>query len=185
MKNYSICIYGNPVLRIKAKPVSYVDKGIRKLADEMVKVMFEKKGVGLAAQQIGELARIFVMHVPPEYDVLEKGGERLNPEIKTPLAMINHVIVEHSGSYIDTEECLSVPEIWAEVKRAFEIKVNFLDLDGKKQQVTLKGLMARVVQHELDHLDGVLFVDRLPTIKKMLLKEKLIELQEKVSQAKK
>ncbi len=178
MKNYHICIYGDPILRVKAKPVSGVDKQMRRLADQMIKIMFEKKGVGLAAQQIGETNRIFVMHVPPEYDVAEKGAPRLNPDITTPMVMINPVIIGQKDVYIDTEGCLSVPEIWAEVKRAFEVTVEFLDINGKKNKVNLKGLMARVVQHEIDHLDGVLFVDRISPIKRMMLKEKLKKLQE-------
>lgn len=168
-----ICKYGHPVLRVKADPVGKVDRSINKLADAMIEMMLQRNGVGLAAQQVGEKIRIFVMYVPPQYDVAEPGGKRLNPEINVPTVVINPVLLARKGRQIDKEGCLSIPEIFEPVLRAYEVSLAFLDLQGRERQVKACGLMARVIQHELDHLDGVLFVDRLSAIKKISLAARL------------
>lgn len=178
-----ICKYGNPVLRVKADPVDRVSPAVGRLASEMTELMLRANGVGLAAQQVGATTRVFVMHVPPQYDLVESGaeekgaGRRLNPEINTPLVMINPVILSKGGFQTAKEGCLSVPGIFEPVHRAHEVSVAFLDLHGKESRLTLRGLMARVVQHELDHLDGVLFVDRLSTFKKITLAASLKRLK--------
>ena len=172
-----ICKYGNPILRIKASPVKSIEKDVKKLAAAMIELMIEKKGVGLAAQQVGETIRIFSMYVPPQYDFAAADGRRLNPEINEPIAMINPVLLARSGTQSDKEGCLSIPEIFAPVRRADEVSVSFLDLRGRQRQVKVKGLMARVIQHELDHLDGILFVDRISAIKRISLAGKLRKLK--------
>ncbi|MDO9543404.1 MAG: peptide deformylase [Kiritimatiellia bacterium] len=168
-----IHIYGNPVLRVKASPVKSINKDVGKLANAMLELMIEKHGVGLAAQQVGETIRIFAMYVPPQYDFAVPDGQRLNPEINEPLVMINPVLLSRTGARSEKEGCLSIPEIFVPVRRAYEVLVSFLDLRGRQRQVKVKGLMARVIQHELDHLDGILFVDRISAIKRISLAGRL------------
>lgn len=177
-----ICIYGNPILRAKALPIKSIDKNVKMLAAGMLDLMEQKKGVGLAAQQVGETIRIFTMHVPPQYDLDGPNGKRLNPEINGPLVMINPGLLSRQGAQSQEEGCLSVPEIFAPVRRAYEVLVSFLDINGKQKQFNLKGLMARVIQHELDHLDGILFVDRLSTLKKISVSAKLKQLKRAAEQ---
>jgi len=168
-----IYTYGNPVLRVKAAPVANIDSGVKKLAAGMVELMLQKNGVGLAAQQVGQAARIFVMHVPVQYDLDKPAGNRLNPEINAPLVIINPVLLEKKGRQLDKEGCLSIPDIFVPVQRAYEVSLSCLDVHGKERRITLRGLMARVVQHETDHLDGILFVDRISAIKKISISARL------------
>ena len=177
-----IYTYGSPVLRVKAVPVADIDSGVKKLAGNMLELMLQKNGVGLAAQQVGKTIRIFVMFVPPKYDLDKSDGQRLNPEINDPLVMVNPVLKERKGAQSEKEGCLSVPEIFAPVHRAYEVSVSFLDLHGKQLQIKARGLMARVIQHELDHLDGILFVDRVSAIKKISLAAKLKKLKRATEQ---
>lgn len=170
---YSFCIYGNPILRQPATPVAGIDRAIRELARDMLEIMAEKRGVGLAAQQIGQTRQICTVGFDPKFDVAEAGGPRLNPEAPLPLVMINPSILERAGMKTDTEGCLSVPEVWAPVHRAWEISVAFRNLEGEEQTLRARGLLARVIQHELDHLNGVLFVDRVSPVKKITLSGKL------------
>ena len=172
-----IYTYGNPVLRVKAVPVANIDSGVKKLADAMIEIMMQKNGVGLAAQQVGKTIRVFVMYVPPQYDLDKPDGKRLNPEINDPLVIINPVLKDRKGAQSEKEGCLSIPEIFAPVHRAYEVAVSFLDLRGKQRQINARGLMARVIQHELDHLDGILFVDRVSAIKKISLAARLKRLK--------
>lgn len=177
---YPFCTYGHPVLRQPAEPVVLIDKAIRILAADMLEIMGARKGVGLAAQQIGQTMQICTVGFDPQYDVAEPGGPRLNPEVDLPLIMLNPVILSRMGAKTDTEGCLSVPEIWAPVHRAWEISVQFLNLKGDMQVLRAKGLLARVIQHELDHLKGVLFVDRVSAVKKISLTGKLRRMKQKV-----
>lgn len=172
-----ICKYGDPVLRIKAGPVKNIDKDVRKLAGAMIELMMQKNGVGLAAQQVGKTIRIFAMYVPPQYDFVKPDDKRLNPEINDPIVMINPVLLSRTGTQSEKEGCLSIPDIFVPVRRAYEVLVSFLDLRGQQRQLMAKGLMARVIQHELDHLDGILFVDRISAIKKISLAAKLRKLK--------
>jgi peptide deformylase len=132
------------VLREKAKPVSSITPNIIKLLDNMKDTMYEANGVGLAAPQIGVSKRVVVI------DVGEGLLELLNPEI---IAM--------NGEEIDTEGCLSIPGVQGEVKRAAEVTVKALNREGKEFEIKGTGLLARALQHEIDHLEGILFVDRL------------------------
>jgi len=162
-----LCTYGDPVLRKKAAPIARIDNGVRGLADAMLRTMAERRGVGLAAQQVGRTIRICVIDVPADADVAEPGGPRLNPEVVFPLIMVNPVILGKAGRQRDQEGCLSIPDIWAPVLRAAEVSVSYLDLKGESRRLTVRGLLARAVQHELDHLEGVLFVDRVSPVKKI------------------
>ncbi len=176
---YSFCIYGHPVLRQPAVPVPRIDREIQVLAQDMLEIMGERKGAGLAAQQIGQTIQICTVGFDPQHDVAEPGGPRLNPDTALPLVMINPNILSRSGAHTDTEGCLSVPDIWAPVYRAWEVSVAFLDLNGDKQTLLARGLLARAIQHELDHLNGVLFVDRVSAVKKITLTGKLKRMKKK------
>ena len=135
---------GNPVLKEHCTPVERVDKRLRKLLDDMAETMYEADGVGLAAPQVGEPIRMIVIDVQDEHGLIE---------------LINPVITYREGEAVDTEGCLSVPNLFGEVERAANVKVEFLNRRGKKQHLTATGLLARCIQHECDHLEGQLFID--------------------------
>lgn len=135
---------GNPVLKQVCTPIERVDKKLRKLLDDMAETMYENDGVGLAAPQIGKAIQAVVIDCQDEAGLIE---------------LINPEITYREGSATDTEGCLSVPDIYGEVTRAAKVKVEFLNRRGKKQHLTATGLLARCIQHELDHLNGQLFID--------------------------
>lgn len=137
-----ICQAGNPVLKQTAAPVERIDKSIRVLLDNMAETMYQANGVGLAAPQVGESIRVVVIDI----------GEGL-------IELINPKITYREGVELDTEGCLSVPEVYGEVERSAKVRVEFLNRRGKRQVVTARGLLARCIQHELDHLEGQLFID--------------------------
>jgi len=168
-----ICTYGNPILRKKAEEVKIVNDEIRALAKEMLETMYEERGVGLAAEQVGRSERMFVIDIPPDSDIGE-GDVRDNPEVEMPLILINPKITGHTDDVqIGEEGCLSFPEIFANVERWYEVDAEYTDLDGIVRQLHAKGLLSRAVQHELDHLDGILLVDRMSHVKKVALGGKL------------
>ena len=139
---------GAAVLKEICQPVERIDNKIKRLLDNMAETMYEAEGVGLAAPQVGIPIRVVVMDV----------GNGL-------IEMINPEIIEREGLVSDSEGCLSIPNIFGEVERSEKVTVSFLNRRGKKQQITGTGLLARCIQHELDHLDGVLFIDRARTIR--------------------
>lgn len=163
MSDRSIYTYGSQVLRKRAEPVEAVTPALQKLADEMIETMYEASGVGLAAPQVGESVRLFVM------DVSRDEGK------KNPLVFFNPEIIEASTRKETAEEgCLSVPDVWAEVTRPEVITVRALDRDGKPFELkNIDGLAARCVQHEIDHLNGVLFVDKISATDRMLNESRL------------
>ncbi len=152
--------YPDSVLRCHAKPVEGVNREIWKLIDDMAETMYDAPGIGLAANQVGELKRVVVIDI-------QKEGESTGL-----IALVNPEIVEKKGNIAVEEGCLSVPEFFSEVKRAEEVRVRALDLDGKEIEIDAKGLLAVVLQHEIDHLDGKLFIDRLNPIKREIFKRK-------------
>jgi len=157
----SVCIYGNPVLRKKAQPVAEVTAEIRALADRMFGIMYAEEGIGLAAEQVGHTEAIFVLDVPSDADKNEKGLPN-NPGVKMPQAFINPEIIGASEEMSVAEEgCLSFPKLYVPVRRPSEVVLRYLDRDGNPQVVNAKGLLARAIQHELDHLNGVLLVDHM------------------------
>ena len=153
--------YGDPILRQKAAPVPTVTPEIREVIDAMFDCMYGERGIGLAAPQVGIPLRIFVV------DVEGESGER------SKLALVNPVVKEAAGSIVGEEGCLSIPGIHADVKRHAEVVFEGLDEQGARVVVRAEGLLARALQHELDHLDGVLFIDRLSPIRRKLLEPKL------------
>lgn len=135
---------GNPVLKQVCKPIEKINKQLKKLMDDMAETMYKNDGVGIAAPQVGKAIRLVVIDCQDEHGLLE---------------LINPVITFREGTVTDTEGCLSVPDIYGEVERAAKVSVEFLNRRGKKQQLTATGLLARCIQHELDHLEGQLFID--------------------------
>lgn len=162
-----ICVYGNPVLRKKSEPVKEVTAEIRTLADRMLGIMYAQEGIGLAAEQIGHTEAIFVLDIPPAADKNELGLPN-NPGVKMPQAFINPEIIGASAEMSVAEEgCLSFPKLYVPVKRPAEVVLRYLDRDGNQQVVNAKGLLARAIQHELDHLNGVLLVDHMSPAMKL------------------
>jgi peptide deformylase len=150
-----ILIIPDKRLRLVSKPVAKIDAATRKLVEEMFETMYDAPGIGLAAIQIGEARRIVTM------DLAKKD------EPKEPQVFINPEIVSHSGDKnIHEEGCLSIPEYYEEVERPAAVKLRYLDLDGKPHEVDAEGLLATCIQHEIDHLDGVLFIDHISKLKR-------------------
>ncbi|HEY3279609.1 MAG TPA: peptide deformylase [Gemmatimonadales bacterium] len=149
-------LLGSPILRERAAPVARVDDELRRLVDDLFETMHAAKGVGLAANQIGDARRVAVVDV----------GEDDPP----PLVLINPKIVEQGDELAIAEEgCLSIPDIFGDVERPARVVVEALDRDGKAYRVDAHGFKARAIQHEIDHLDGVLFLDHLSAVKRGLL----------------
>jgi peptide deformylase len=143
----------DPVLRKKAIKIRRADDGLRKLADDMFETMLEAPGVGLAAPQIGKSIRLIVVHVPED----EEDGTK-----ETSLKLINPEIIKSSGSQLGPEGCLSIPGWAGDVERAETVTVKAIDMDNRPVRIKAHGYLARVLQHEIDHLDGILFPDRIP-----------------------
>jgi len=179
----SICTYGNPVLRKKALAINEVTDEIRGLAQEMLETMYLERGVGLAAEQVGRTERMFVIDIPPESDT-DDAGRRENPDVQMPMVLINPKITGHTEDIqMGPEGCLSFPDIFVSVERWYEIDAEYMDLEGVIRQVHAVGLLARAIQHELDHLDGILLVDRMSPVKKVTLSGKLKRLVKETQQA--
>ena len=152
------------MLRRAAKPISDISDQVVRLAEDMTETMFARGGIGLAAPQVGESVSIAVVD-------LSLGEER-----GRTLVLINPEVLDQEGEWIYEEGCLSIPEVRADVARPQKIGVRFLDIDGNPHEIEAEGMLARVILHEVDHLDGVLFVDRLPPLKRHLLKPKLLRI---------
>ena len=148
-----IILEGDPRLRQKAVKIKRVDAGLRRLAEDMYETMLDAPGIGLAAPQVGILLRLITVEVPDDYE--EEGSKGAS------LILINPEIVKATGSQIDPPEgCLSIPNWIGNVPRAQRIVVKARDLDFKEIRVRAEGMVARALQHEIDHLDGILFTDR-------------------------
>ena len=153
----------HPVLKTKAKPVARVDDGLRRLAADMFETMYKAPGIGLAAPQVGVSERLIVLDVAD-------GDER------GPMTLVNPEIVWRSSDRATAEEgCLSLPGHFADVTRPQQLKVSYLTEQGLERQLEAEGLLARCVQHEIDHLDGILFVDHLTALKRNMILRKLIK----------
>jgi peptide deformylase len=150
--------YGDPVLRMKAKPVGAITPAIRAMVDDMIETMYEEVGIGLAASQVGILLRLMV--------VGDEGGGAAR-------GLVNPVIAESGGLVTAEEGCLSIPGVFAPVTRAAWVKLEARDLDGQPVSIHARGLQARVFQHEMDHLDGILFIDRLEPVARDRIKRKI------------
>ncbi len=159
-----ILVAPDPRLKKVADPVTQVDDEIRQLMDDMLETMYEAPGIGLAAPQVGLLKRVIVVDVAPE------GAE---PQ---PYRMVNPTLTwvsDEDGSY--NEGCLSLPEHYADVVRPAAIRVAYLDPDGQEQELEAEGVLATCIQHEIDHLDGILFVDHISALKRNMILRKLLK----------
>jgi peptide deformylase len=154
----------DPRLKKKSLPVETVDAGVRQLMDDMLETMYDAPGIGLAAPQVGVLKRVIVLDIDRE-------------DTKTgPLFMANPEIVEASDEDLSYEEgCLSVPDHYSDVVRPAKVTVRYLDRDGKQQDLACDGLLATCVQHEIDHLDGILFIDHISALKRNMILRKLLK----------
>ena len=172
--------YGEPVLRKKGARIESVTADIKKLIGDMFDTMYAHKGVGLAAQQVGmplQLTVIDVRGVTDRPSTLELNGETADVNEFMPLVLINPEIKPVSDPIPGPEGCLSFPEIYADIKRPLEVEVKALDRGGKPIAFRCGGLLARVVQHETDHLHGILFIDRMDKNTKEELRPELDGLQ--------
>jgi peptide deformylase len=155
-----ILVYPQEILRQTASPVERIDGDLQHLVDEMLETMYHARGVGLAANQIGELKQLVVMDVT------------LDDDKRGPIVLINPRILSAEGAEVDEEGCLSVPNYAAPIQRASRVQVAGYDRHGKELKIEAEGLLARCIQHELDHLQGICFVDRLNPVKKALFRKK-------------
>lgn len=162
MTNLEILTIPDAILRRKSAPVERIDAATRRFMDEMLKTMYDAPGIGLAAVQVGEPRRIITIDVARE------------EEPKNPLFLVNPEIVWSSEDERSKYEegCLSIPDYYAEVERPAKVRVRYLDYDGKQQEREVEGLLATCVQHEVDHLNGVLFIDYLSKLKRDLVVKK-------------
>lgn len=154
--------FPDPQLKRTSAPVGAITDEIRALAQDMIEVMYDEPGIGLAAPQVGEAVRLVVM----DTGWTEEGAE------KNPLVLVNPEIVEREGTLSWSEGCLSVPDYTADVERAARVRVRYQDLDGNPHEEEAFELRAVCIQHELDHLDGVLFIDRISRLKRSLYVQK-------------
>ena len=158
---YPICLYGNSVLKIKAAKVKKDEVDVIKLSDDMFETMYESQGVGLAATQINVHKQIIVIDTSEEKD--------------SPLCFINPKLIETLDEEETDEGCLSVPGIFEPIKRAKKITVQALDKEGKSFELEADGLLGVCIQHEIDHLKGILFVDYLSPLKRERIKKKMVK----------
>jgi peptide deformylase len=154
----SVRKYGDPVLRRRATEVGAITPEIRRLVADMIDTMYDEAGIGLAAPQIGVSVRLIVVS---------------DDEARDARALVNPVIVEQGGEVTAEEGCLSIPGVFAPVTRAQWVKVEATDLEGRPVALAVRGMPARVFQHELDHLDGVLFIDRLDPVARDRIKRRI------------
>jgi peptide deformylase len=172
--------YGDPILRAQGKPIEEIDDRIRELAANMIETMHAAHGVGLAAQQIGEALQLTVLDISAVEDrpsTLKLDGKDADPNSAMPLVLINPEIELHGEMEIGVEGCLSFPEITGDIERAHCVMVRAQNLEGITIQIGAGGFLARAIQHEHDHLNGILFIDRMRSAAKAALSSRLRRLQ--------
>ena len=163
MSKKKIIIEPDPILRKKCEPLENVDDDVRKLMNDMLETMYKAPGIGLAAIQVGILKRIVVIDVSKE-------------EKKSPLFLVNpEIIYKSKNTAVYEEGCLSLPGQFAEIERPAECHIEYIDYDGKEKKLETKGLLATCIQHEIDHLNGILFIDYLSKLKKDMIIKKLVK----------
>jgi len=183
----SILQYGDPILRAKGKQIEKIDDHIRELAANMIETMHAANGVGLAAQQVGEALQLTVLDVSQIEDrpsTLKLNGKDVDPTASMPLVLINPTIELGGETEIGTEGCLSFPEITGQIERAELTMARAQNLEGDKIEIEASGLLARAIQHEVDHLNGILFIDRMNSAAKAALSSRLKHLQKQTKRGK-
>src|SRR5437667_5590819 len=176
----SILQYGDPILRAKGKHIEKIDNRIRELAQDMIETMHAANGVGLAAPQVGESLQLTVLDVSQVEDrpsTMKLNGRVIPPESAMPLVLINPQIDLAGETETGTEGCLSFPEITGDIERATSITARAETLDGEPIEIEATGFLSRAIQHEVDHLNGILFIDRMSSAAKTSLSSKLKRLQ--------
>lgn len=169
-----IYVYGDPILRERAQPVTANTPALQQLLDDMVETMQAASGIGLAATQVGHRERVFVVDLTPMREELEAEGETLPP---MPMFFINPEIIWTSETLCRFEEgCLSIPDIREIVERPELVQIRYLDRRFQPQELEARGMLARVIQHEYDHLEGILFIDRISAFRRQLLRRRLREI---------
>jgi peptide deformylase len=172
--------YGNPILRAKGKDIDQVDERIRSLAADMLETMHGANGIGLAAQQVGAVLQLTVLDVSQVEDrpsTMKLNGKKVDPAEAMPLVLLNPKIRLDEEVSSGNEGCLSFPDITAEIDRAVSVEVEAQTLEGETVRIEAAGLLARALQHELDHLNGILFIDRMSSVAKASLSSRLKRLQ--------
>ena len=162
--------FPDPILKQKATPIERFDPSLETLAENMLETMYESNGIGLAANQVGILKQMVVV------DILSGQEDRTQ---RDPHVFVNPKILQTTGETVYEEGCLSVLEFTAEVKRAAQITLAYQDVQGNTHQLEAQGLKAICIQHELDHLNGILFIDHLPLLKQKMVKKRLAKLAQK------
>ncbi len=181
----NIHIYGDSVLRAKAEPIEQVTEDIRRLVADMAETMYSAGGIGLAANQVGVLQRLVVIDVDQVESESDRpqGRRKVNPAKRKLIPFLNPEIVGNGAEDGPLKEgCLSIPGLEGEVYRPLRVKVRFEDLNGAVQELEAEGLLARVLQHEIDHLNGVLFIDRMAQENRRTLAGELSKLRKLAEQ---
>ena len=164
MSKREIVIEPDPILRKKSESLEKVDDELRRLLDDMLETMYSAPGIGLAAVQVGILKRLIVIDISKEKDK------------KNPLFLINPEIISRSkNTSIHEEGCLSLPGHFAEIERPAECHIKYIDYNGKEKEIEANGLLSTCIQHEVDHLNGTLFIDHLSKLKKDMILKKLVK----------
>ena len=172
--------YGDPILRAKGKPIDNIDNRIRELAANMIETMHAANGVGLAAQQVGEALQLTVLDVSLVEDRpsrLKVDGKEIDPKAAMPLVLINPEIELRGATETGVEGCLSFPEITGDIERATSVIVRAQTLESSTIEIEATGFLSRAIQHEGDHLNGILFIDRMNSAAKAALSSRLKRLQ--------
>ncbi len=175
--------YGDPVLRAKGAAIKEITSEIKQFASDMIETMRDANGVGLAAQQVGRALQLTVIDVADVEDrpsTMHVGGQLVNLEKWMPLILLNPVLTLGKEKESGTEGCLSFPDITAEISRSESVSAKALLLDGTVFEFEASGLLARALQHEIDHLNGILFIDRMNAATKVALSGKLKRLQKEM-----
>jgi peptide deformylase len=183
----SILQYGDPILRAKGKRIEKIDNRIRELAASMVETMHAAHGVGLAAQQVGEALQLTVIDVSQVEDrpsTMKLNGKEVDPEMAMPLVLINPELELRGEPEAGVEGCSSFPEISADIERSKSVIARAQTLEGENIEIDAGGLLSRVIQHELDHLHGILFIDRMNSAAKAALSSRLKRMQKETRRGK-
>jgi len=177
--------YGDPILRAKGKRIEKIDERIRELTQNMIETMHAANGVGLAAQQVGEALQLTVLDVSQVEDrpsTMKVNAEDVDPKAAMPLVLINPELQLTGETELATEACLSFPEITGGIERAKSAIARARTLDGSEIEIEASGLLGRAIQHEVDHLNGILFIDRMNSATKAALSSRLKRMQKETRQ---
>ena len=172
--------YGNPILRAKGKRIEQVDERIRSLSADMLETMRAANGIGLAAQQVGAALQLTVLDISQVEDrpsTMKWNGAKVDPASMMPLILLNPQVQLDEETAPGNEGCLSFPDINADIDRAVSVRVEAETLEGETVRIEAAGLLARALQHEVDHLNGILFIDRMSSVAKASLSSRLKRLQ--------